>query len=136
MHYEIFKVNLAYYICVCAGICLWICCPQHIASDIYQLTPHLWRTFEDMQSYFPFMLISELAFAIIFALFYAYLQERMRVSLKGWQYGLGIGAIFASIQFGVYVYLPISFTLTLLWVVDALVEPILCGVLLSYIYKK
>lgn len=107
-----------------------------LLSDIYQQTPHLWRTFEDMQSYFPFMLISELAFAIIFTLFYAYLQERLRVSLKGWQFGLGIGAVFASIQFGVYVYLPISFTLTLLWVVDALVEPILCGVLLSCIYKK
>lgn len=107
-----------------------------LLSDIYQQTPHLWRTFEDMQSYFPFMLISELAFSSIFTLFYAYLLERLRVSLKGWQFGLGIGAIFASILFGVYVYLPISFTLTLLWVVDALVEPGLCGVLLSYIYKK
>lgn len=107
-----------------------------LLSDIYQKTPQLWRTCEDMNSYFSIMLISELGFAIIFTLFYAYLQERMRVSLKGWQYGLGIGATFAAIQFGIYAYMPISLTLALLWVADALAEPVLCGVMLSYLYKK
>lgn len=107
-----------------------------LLSDIYQQTPQLWRTCEDMQSHFPIMLISELAFAIIFTLFYAYLQQWMKVSLKGWQYGLGIGATFAAIQIGIYAYMPISCTLALLWVVDALIEPVLCGVLLSCMYKR
>lgn len=108
----------------------------YLLADIYCQTPHLWRTPEEMSSYFPVMLLSELAFSIVFTLFYAYLQEKLRVSLKGWQYGLGIGAAFAAIQFGVYAYMPISFTLAALWAADALVEPILCGVLLSYLYKR
>lgn len=107
-----------------------------LLADIYQQTPHLWRSCEDMHSYFPVMLFSEFAFSIVFTLFYAYLQEKLRVSLKGWQYGLGIGSAFAAIQFGVYAYMPISFTLAILWGVDSLVEPILCGVVLSYMYKK
>jgi hypothetical protein len=107
-----------------------------LLSNIYQQTPQLWRTCEEMHSYFPIMLISELSFAIIFTLFFAYLQEGMRVSLKGWQYGLGIGATFAAIQFGIYAYMPISLTLSLLWVADALIEPVLSGLALSCIYKR
>jgi len=107
-----------------------------LLADIYQQTPHLWRTCEDMYSYFPVMLVSEFGFALIFTLFYAYLQEIMRIPLKGWHYGLGIGATFAAIQFGLYAYMPISLHLSLAWVADALVEPVLCGVLLSCLYKK
>lgn len=107
-----------------------------LLSDIYQQTPQLWRTCEDMHSHFPVMLVSEFGLSLIFTLFYAYLQERMGVSLKGWQYGLGIGATFAAIQLGIYAYMPISFTLALLWVADALIEPVLCGILLSCVYKK
>lgn len=107
-----------------------------LLSDIYQQTPQLWRTQEDMCSHFPIMLISELAFAIMFTLFYAYLQNEMKTSLKGWQYGLGMGVTFAAIQFGIYAYMPISFNLALLWVADAIIEPVLCGVLLSCVYKK
>lgn len=107
-----------------------------LLSDIYQQTPQLWRTCEDMQSHFPIMLISELGFAVVFTLFYAYLQDSLRLSLKGGHYGLGIGAIFAALQFGIYAYMPISRTLALLWVADALLEPVLCGLLLSCLYKK
>lgn len=107
-----------------------------LLADIYRQTPHLWRTCEDMHSYFPVMLLSELGFAVAFSFGYACLQEMMRVPLKGWHYGLGIGAISAALQFGIYAYMPISFTLALLWVADALVEPVLCGVVLSCLYKK
>lgn len=107
-----------------------------LLSGIYQQTPQLWRTCEDMRSHFPIMLLSEFGFAFIFSLFYAYLQQWMKVSLKGWHYGLGIGATFAAIQLGIYAYMPISYTLALLWVADALIEPVLCGVLLSCVYKK
>jgi hypothetical protein len=108
----------------------------YLLVDIYRQTPQLWRSPEDMSAYFPVMLISEIAFSIIFTLGYAFLQEKLSGALKGWQYGLGMGAAFAAIQFGVYAYMPISLTLAILWAVDALVEPVLCGVLISCLYKK
>lgn len=104
--------------------------------DIYQQTPHLWRTQDDMCAYFWVILLSEFGFSVLFVLFYAQVVEDMKTPISGWQYGLGVGAIFAAIQFGVYAYMPISLKLSLFWVVDAIAQPVLCGYLLGCLYKK
>lgn len=106
-----------------------------VLMDTYMETPALWRTTEDMQAHFSWMLGIQAAFAVLMALFYALFVQTEGLK-SGLLFGALLGALFGIAQFGVYSYMPISMALALYWLGGTFVELVLAGAVIGLIYRK
>ena len=106
-----------------------------LLGDMYEQTADIWRTEEEMQSFFHWALLSQLVFVVALAFIFTRNYEAKGIG-EGARFGLMFGAFVGVLQFGMYPYLPIPFILAVLWCVGAVLEMVGLGVVFSLLYKK
>jgi hypothetical protein len=105
-----------------------------ILGSTYQSLSQLWRP--DMQSkmwiYYVIMIVGAFFFSFIFSKGY----ENKGI-MEGVRYGLYIG-IWMSIgmAYGTYAMIDIPHSLALQWFFYGIIEYVICGILLSLVFKK
>ena len=103
-------------------------------ADIYAETPNLWRSPDEMDALFPWMLLGQ--FVLVDVLVFIYSRN---CECKGWTEGLRFGAmiglLLAVLNIMVYLYMPISLELAMLWAGAVFVEMILVGIVIALIYR-
>jgi len=105
-----------------------------ILMDLYNQTPHLWRSPEAMQALFPMAPLLQLLFAAALTFLFTRHYEARGVG-EGVRFGLVTGLLIGVGQLGSYPYMPISLVLAILWFLGALVSITIAGVILSLTYR-
>ncbi len=103
--------------------------------SLYSQTPNIWRPFAQMQTYVPFnvgiMLFLALWITFIFTRFFP------TGGLKnGIRFGFYIGMLSGIQAAGAYYYLPISSSLAVAWFIFGVIESVLGGALIGFIYRQ
>lgn len=103
--------------------------------SIYQQTPDLWRSYDEMVYFAPYnyavMAALSLWLTFIFTRFYS--EGGLN---KGLKFGFYIGVLAGIQAAGALFYLPISEVLAGLWFVTYLVECTIGGLIIGAIYRK
>ena len=111
-----------------------------LLNDIYEQTAYLWRTNEEMAALLPLTILFYLFFAAAIVALYNCFVLQMQTTKKpvhlSRKFGLIIGLIMALMMASTYIYMPISALLSIAWFFIALVNGLLLGYLLYYIYHK
>lgn len=106
----------------------------HLLYALYSQTPNTWRPFAEIKSLVPY----NMGIMIALAFWITFIFTRF-FKTGGWKNGLLFGfyvGVLSGIQAaGAYYYLPISFSLTLAWFVFGVIESMLGGFLIGFIYK-
>lgn len=105
-----------------------------LMMPIYNETPQLWRTPEEMQALMPWSIITGLALSAIIAWIFVQHYEN-KGHQEGLRFGLWVGLLLGVMQFGAYNYLPISMNLALAWLAILVVEGLGIGLVLSATYR-
>ena len=100
----------------------------------YDLTPQMWRTAEEMKSFFVFNLLIQAAMAYISASLYGRFARSAGVG-EGIRFGILIGLLFGCLGAAHYAWLPITAGLAEIWFAAGLVEGLGLGILFSLIHK-
>ena len=103
-----------------------------LMKGMYDATSEVWRPEEDHNM--PLMFLSQLLFAGSMAFVYTVFKPALKCKI-GLQYGFSIGLIMAMPALGTYCYMPIPLTISLMWMVAALLKCILCGITIGFIFK-
>jgi len=106
-----------------------------VLAATYQALAHVWRPHEEMVS---LMWVMNLSTFILSALFvYVFIQgNKGKGIVEGIRYGIIIG-LFLNVPAALnqYVVYPIPLSLAAQWFVYGVIEFVLCGALIGYIYK-
>jgi len=108
-----------------------------LLKDIYMQTATVWRPEADMQKMMWLFWIGYLVFALMFTLIYSKGYEKKKDDLgQGLRYGLYVGVL-TSIPMSLtwYVVLPIPGTLALYWTIAGIVEMLVAGAAVGFIYR-
>ncbi len=106
-----------------------------LLADKYEATLDLWRSKEEMNSYFPWALGNQFAFVLALAFIFTRNYEAKGLS-EGLRFGLSMGALLAVMSFGLYPYMPIPLCLATLWFVGTFIQVIGLGLVFSSLYRK
>jgi hypothetical protein len=106
-----------------------------LMHDIYEQTASLWRTEAEMMGKMSYMLLSQLAFSAVIAFIFTRNYQSKGIG-EGLRFGLYIGLLIASLQIGVYTFMPVPCALVLGWMAAELLKGIGAGILLSLTYKR
>jgi len=104
-----------------------------LLTDLYQQTAQLWRPQEDYRM--PFMLISQLSFTAVFVCLFTRNYEAKGTG-EGLRFGFYIGLLFATMNVGMYSYMPIPLTLVGAWIIASIIKGLIMGAVTSLVYKK
>ncbi len=134
------KMNIKRYIIATIALFLFIFIYETVIHSmlllsLYSKTPTIWRNLTEMKSFVPFnigvMALLSISLTFIFTRFF---------KSGGWMNGLRFGfymGILSGIQAaGAYYYLPISFSLAMVWFVFGVIESTLGGMIIGALYKK
>lgn len=104
-----------------------------ILVGVYEATAPLWRPMEDFRHVSGFLATAVTALA--FTAIYAYMV-RGRSAGAGIRYGLvfGVGTGF-SMGFGSYAFMPIPYALAWGWLLGAVLEAAVAGLIVGAIYR-
>lgn len=97
-------------------------------TDQYLATASLWRPEAEMNSHFPYMLISQLGTAVFFLLVFKKHCQKGGVA-AGLKFGVLMGLLFAFMAFGAYAYMPIPLKLALHWAAGGFIEALGMGLI-------
>jgi uncharacterized membrane-anchored protein YitT (DUF2179 family) len=114
-------------------ICFDFIVHQVLLADMYWQTEEVWRTPQHMQM-LP-MFASQLFYALMFVYIFTRNYENKGIR-EGVRFGLYIGLLLAAIKLSTYGYLPIPFSLTLSWMVAAIIGGVLSGIVVALVYRK
>ena len=106
----------------------------YLLMDLYQETAHLWRSQEQMESYFPLMVGCQAALSLVISIFYARGYSG-RGFTEGLVFGCLLGLVVGILQGATYAYMPISVALALAWLGISFVQGVLLGAVLGLTYK-
>lgn len=106
-----------------------------LLSGVYKQTASIWRP--DMQQVMWIFWVGYLVFAPFFALIYVKGYEKGKPGLgQGLRFGFYVGAMLSVMDsFGWYVILPIPLSLAFYWFLAILVEFILAGATVGWVYR-
>ncbi len=104
-----------------------------LLMDLYEKTAQLWRPQEEYLM--PYMLISQLTFTAVFVCIFTRNYEAKGIG-EGLRFGFYIGLLLATLNIGVYSYMPIPFALMVAWIVASLAKGLIMGAVTSLVYKK
>lgn len=107
----------------------------HLLSNLYAQTPTLWRTPEDMNRHFGFVLFSQLALVAISALIFTRHYEARGVG-EGVRFGVLLGVLMGIMMASSYAYMPISGALAFAWFLTGFVQGLVLGVIFSLTYRR
>lgn len=105
-----------------------------ILASSYAATPLLWRPMNEMKTSVLHLsvLIAALSFVLVYSLFFT--RKDMSTGLGyGLLFGLGVGA---SMGYGSYAVMPISYQMALTWFLGSVVEAAVGGVILGAIVRQ
>lgn len=105
-----------------------------LLMDTYETTPQLWRTEEDMQSKFTFMLLMQFLTAFIVGVIYSKNHEGKGMC-EGIRYGIMIGVLIGILNGMSYAWMPISGMLAASWFAGGIAKGLGLGIIFSLIYK-
>ncbi len=100
----------------------------------YELTQQLWRTPEDMQAHFKFLLLTQFLIVFLTGVIYAQNHEGRGVC-EGIRYGLMIGALIGVLRAAPYAWTPVSPDLAFAWFAGGLAEGLGLGMIYSLLYR-
>jgi len=107
----------------------------------YKATASVWRSEEQMQSFCYIGVICQLITALVITCLYGWLSSKKSdcdsqcpIGL-GAKFGFKIGVLLGITQLNYYVYLPIPKTIALSWFAGGVVEGVLVGVVLGFLYR-
>jgi hypothetical protein len=106
-----------------------------LLAGAYAQTASAWRSQEQMQAFFPWMLLGQFIIAKYFVWIFAKGYEGKGIG-EGIRFGSLIGLFSAGGSFVQYAVYPISLTVVLSWCALGLIQSILGGVLVSLVYKR
>lgn len=106
-----------------------------LLTPTYAQTPHIWRTLEEMNANIPLAMFLKLCFTSLAAFVFAQVFPKGGLN-NGLIYGLFLGMFLSIFWASWYLYLPISAQLGWSWFANGLLEGILSGAVLGYIYKN
>lgn len=107
-----------------------------ILHSSYMDTAHLWRPFEKMKSYMPWMSLLTLVYAAIFSVIYGLFVNPKSIATGGkfgFLFGLAAGL---GMGFGSYLVMPITLFIAFTWMVGTIAEMALAGVIAGAIIKS
>lgn len=107
---------------------------QILLSDVYAQTPNLWRSYEDMQTLFPFILLNQFLIAFLVAVVFSKNYEAKGL-MEGVRFGVLIGLLMGVMMGSSYLWLPISQTLGWAWFGAYFGEGLGLGIIYSLTYK-
>ena len=105
-----------------------------ILAGIYEQTSSIWRSHEESQGYFAYLVLSQLLFSIALVFLFTRNFEGKGIG-EGARFGLYVGLILGAVQVGAYCYLPIPFVLMVGWVVAGVLKGLGGEIVASLIYK-
>lgn len=103
-------------------------------KSTYAATQNLWRPMDEMNSYMPYITLSQIILAALTSIIYA-LYTRQKSAMDGIKMGAILGLLIGSIQIGSYFYMPIPLSLALSWSGGMIAELTIAGALIGVIYK-
>ncbi len=104
-----------------------------LLTDLYMKTAQLWRPQEEyLMSY---MFISQLTFTAVFVFIFTRNFEGKGIG-EGLRFGFYIGLLFATMNIGMYSYMPIPCSLIVAWIVASIAKGLITGAVTSLVYKK
>ena len=104
-----------------------------ILGPTYQEHKDLWRP--DMMSTMWIMYITSFILSILFVYIFVKGYEGKGIA-EGIRYGIIIGILFNGVgAFNQYAVYPISFSLAVKWFIYGTIEFIICGIIVSAIYR-
>lgn len=106
-----------------------------LLRDLYIETATLWRSTQEMQSFFPLSTGVQILFTTVFVLFYNFIVKDFNIR-SALTFGVFIGLLFAISQFGLYAYMPIPIGLALAWFVGIFIESVLMGLIIGLMNKR
>lgn len=102
--------------------------------DMYQLTPDVWRSMADTESFLPFSLFIQFLLALVTAYTFTQNYEDGGVS-EGLRFGLLLGVLLAVLWSMPYVYLPISASLATAWAMNGIIMGLGLGIIYAILYR-
>ena len=105
-----------------------------LAGD-YKATASLWRSEDEMQSRFLFMLAAQFLCALAFLYIWARTGWRRRTITDGCTFGFWMGLFQQTTTIILYVVSPMPWRLALKWFGVGMVQAVLLGALAALIYK-
>lgn len=106
-----------------------------LLADWYKETANLWRSESEMQSYMLWMLAGQFLIAKFFTVIFAKGYEGQGWK-EGLRYGILMGPLFAAGYFIQYATTPLPIGLLWAWVLAALFQAEVGGIVVASIYKK
>ena len=108
---------------------------QVILAPTYEATAELWRPEDEMLSLMWVMICVGLLWSFIFTYIFGWFHKGLGI-MEGIQYGFCIGLfVMVPMAFNSYVVTPIPFSLALGWFGYGMVQVIICGAVLSLVYR-
>lgn len=104
-----------------------------LMKGMYEATQSVWRPEDEHDMIFMFA--SQFLFAGAMALAYEKMGQNLKCKV-GLMFGFFTGLILAMPQLGTYCYLPIPLSISLLWMLAALLKCIVVSMVIAFIYKK
>lgn len=125
--------------CVIAG-CVFIfgydfVVHHNLLNDLYQQTLDLWRPVENMEEFFPFVILRIVALSLITAYIFTRNYEGKGIS-EGLRFGVMLGALMGVMMASTYIWQPIPKELALGWAAAGLGNGLGLGIVFSLIYRK
>lgn len=105
-----------------------------LMGGMYAETAELWRSQADMQSKFHWMLIGQALFALTVSYIFTRGYEG-RGLMEGVRFGILITLFTAGPQLVMYAVAPHPGEMVIYWMLGALLELVLIGMILSTLYK-
>lgn len=106
----------------------------HMLSGIYALTPHLWRTVEDMQNHSLHLMLMYLLMSFASAELYCRFARASGLG-EGLRFGLLLGLLLAAVRAAPFAWLPITAELAWFWFLVGFGEGMVMGLVFSFLYK-
>lgn len=106
-----------------------------ILGNCYKETKELWRSEEEMQNYFLFLLLGQLLIAKYFTFIFAKGYQGKGI-MEGVRFGLLMGLFSCGALFIQYATTPIPSSILWSWVAATIAQAILAGIIACMVYKK
>jgi len=102
-------------------------------ESLYTSTSDMWRGEDDFMM--APMVLSQFGFSLILS--YIYIKNYENRGLEeGLRFGLYFGLLLSVIEIGKFSYLPVPFEIIEAWILVDMVKCLICGVILSLLYKN
>ncbi|OUR95840.1 hypothetical protein A9Q84_15175 [Halobacteriovorax marinus] len=103
-----------------------------LMKGLYEQTVSVWRPQEESNIFI--MMVSQGLFAFVTAVAYTKFAKHLKCR-AGIQFGVLTGLIVAMPQLASHCYLPIPMTISLLWMLAALLRSVFASMVIATIYK-